>query len=275
MDINCGGWSRWIFPVVFVFSASAGWAPCQGDALNNGDFEDSALAGPGQSPVPAGGAKALAIDPLDSRYPNGISGVPFWINSFSDVGFGAGVRDAGLRRIDFDGSGDTQYAFINNHETRLSQVTTHVVAPGEQYTAHILVGFIGPQQAGRFQLWAGTPDPTNPDNFPATSVLLSEISAGTAGYTFYQPDVELSASQWHPLQLTYSVPASGSMIGQPLTISFLTSNHSAGPTLWDNAELEAVPEPSTVVLALLSIGFTCWAPPSGIPRRRRAHLCPC
>ena len=96
-------------------------------------------------------------------------------------------------------------------------------------------------KAGKFQLWAGQPSPADPDQFPGSAVLLAELSAVLLAWSNYVPDQVLSVDQWHPLQLNYTAPASGPMIGQPLTLSFLTSIGSAGATLWDNASLTAVP----------------------------------
>ncbi len=147
-----------------------------GQLVLNGDFEAPAILGAGQSPIAPGTGKALAADPVDSRYSDGILAISTWVNGFTDVGFGAGVRDAGLSRVNFDGSGDTQYAFINNWETRLSQVTSRIVQSGDIYAASILVGLPGfGGEAGRFQLWAGAPSMANPDVFPSTAMLLAEI----------------------------------------------------------------------------------------------------
>lgn len=127
--------------------------------LVNGDFEAPAILGPTQTPIAPNSGKKLAIDLLAAGYADAISAIPNWANGFVDVGFGSGVRDAGLSRIDFDGSGNGQYAFIDNWETRLSQTTPRIIQPGESYTASFRVGFVDTAEKGRLQLWAGEPDP--------------------------------------------------------------------------------------------------------------------
>ncbi len=249
-----------------LFLASVGTlaGSARGNQLINGNFETPAIVGPGQTPVAPGQSKALNIDPLLPGYPGAIAQIPHWVNSYTDVACGVGCRDAGLSRADFDGSGDTQYAYINNWETRLSQVSAWTLAPGDIIQANTLIGFDGPTKAGKFQLWAGQPSPSDPDQFPGSAVLLAELSAGTSDWANYVPDQALPDGQWHPLQLNYTVPASGPMIGQPLTLSFLTSLYSVGPTYWDNASLTAVPEPTAVSLVALGcVAIVC--------RTRRRH----
>lgn len=240
-----------------------------GNLLVNGDFEAPAILGPGQTQVGPGQFKSLFGDPEHPGYTSGIEGIEGWINSFTDVGFGAGFRDAGLSRIDFDGSGDTQYAFINNWETRLSQVTPHVVASNESYSASIDV-YLSPRQGGRLQLWAGEPSVANPDVFADDAVLLAELSVGSADWTGFIPDVVVPTSQWFRVELDYLTPPSGPMLGSPLTLSVLTSAGSAGAILWDNADLQAaaVPEPSTWAMAVVGVALLTFLV------RRRAIVSP-
>jgi T5SS/PEP-CTERM-associated repeat protein len=201
--------------------------------LINGNFEATAVVGAGQSSVPAGGSKILVTNPLDPGYPHSISGIPNWINSFEPAGW----RDAGLARLNFAGGSGSQFAFINNWETRLSQVSGVTLGPGDTIQADILVGFDGPSKAGKFQLWAGTPNVGAEDSFPGSAVLLTEVSVGTPDWTNYVANETFAPGQWNALQVNYTAPLSGAMIGQPLTVSFLTSGGSAGPTFWDNASL--------------------------------------
>ena len=165
-------------PTFGLFLAAIGFLamPARGNQLANGDFEATAIVGPGQTPVGPGQAKSLNIDPLHTLYPDAISQIPNWVNSYTDVACGVGCRDAGLARRDFDGSGNTQWAFINNWETRLSQVSSWTLAAGDTIQANILLGFDGPIKAGKFQLWAGQPSPADPDQFPGSAVLLAELT---------------------------------------------------------------------------------------------------
>ncbi len=184
------------------------------------------------------------------------------------MGYGSGVRDAGIRRVDFDGSGESQYAFIDNWETRLSQTTSKLIEAGRTYKATILVGFDGVSKAGQFQLWAGAPDPVNPDIFPSTATLLAGLSVATSDWNRYVPDTVVSIGEWHPLELIFTAPSTGGALGQPLTVSFLTSWGSRGPTYWDNASLQVVPvpEPSAAILFSSALLFVL----GGSTVRRRA-----
>lgn len=239
-------------------------AVAQPNLLNNGDFEADAIVGPGQSIVGPNESKWLVIDTSHPTYGESIKGIPSWINSFTDVGFGAGFRDAGLRRIDVDGSGDAQYAFINNWETRLSQVTGNVLNAGQMYAASVDVALSGASQAARIQLWAGEPSIDDPDIFPATAVLLADVSVADDSWNGYVPDLRIPLNDWTTVSLNYTVPDAGPMLGQPLTLSLLTSLSSAGPPLFDNAVLRQVPEPATGAL-LLSVA------PLFIALRRNRH----
>ena len=236
--------------VAAVMLGPASVPPAQADLLLNGDFEADASLGPGQSFVDPFQSKNIVVHDSTPGYFDAISAIPHWQNSLNDESH----RDAGLRRIDFDGSGSSQYAYINNWDTRLSQVSSWILKPGDTVSGRILVGFHG-LQAGRFQLWAGEPSAENPDIFSPSAVLLTEVSAGGMGWTLYVPDLELTVNQWHELNLNYVVPSSGPMVGQPLTLSFLTSGASAGPTFWDNAFLSAsqIPEPPTFGLAVILV----------------------
>lgn len=229
--------------------------------LVNGNFEAAPLLGtdaPAQTAVPAGQSKLISVNPADPRYPDAISGIPNWINSLSDFGSGPYSRDAGLRRDFIGDPGDLQYAFINNWDTRLSQISSLNVMGGHTYQAQIEVGFSELDQAGRFQLWAGAPIVGNEDNFPSSAVLLADLAVNSNTYTL---------GQWHPLSLTYTAPTSGDALGQALTVSFMTTSGSHGPTFWDNAALSVtvVPEPQAYLMMLLGLGVL-----AGVAKKRQS-----
>ncbi|MBK8269909.1 MAG: hypothetical protein IPK83_17095 [Planctomycetes bacterium] len=202
------------------------------NVLVNGDFEAPAILLPGQSQVGPGQSKLLVEGEAVPGFESFIHSIPSWINSYS-----GGVRDAGLRRIDFSGSGTSQYAFINNWETRLSQVSSISVSPNYSYKATIDVGMGGASKGGKFQLWAGRPSVANPDDFEPGAILLGEITVGSAGWNGFVPDTLVPINQWTTVTIYYFAPNTGSVIGKPLTVSCLTSAPSKGPIWWDNASL--------------------------------------
>lgn len=222
--------------------------------LFNGDFEAPAILNTGQSLVGVGEQKSLARDSWLGGYSDSIYGVQDWIHSWADVGFGEGSRDAGLARVDYAGSGESQYAFINNWDTRLSQVTSHSIAAGEVFNASIYIGPRGPNQGGRVQLWAGIPSYANPDMFDASAVLLADLAVGTSDWTDFTPDVVLDLDSWNWASLSVTIPDGSSAIGLPLTMSFLTSGGSWGSLNFDTASLEVVPSSGTWALAAIA-GF--------------------
>ncbi|MCC6228621.1 MAG: hypothetical protein IT432_05275 [Phycisphaerales bacterium] len=222
--------------------------------LFNGDFEEPAYLNTGQSLVGVGEQKTLVRDNWLAGYDAGIFGIMDWINSWSDVGFGEGARDAGLSRVDYAGSGESQYAFINNWETRLSQVTSHTIAAGEVFNAGISIGPRGENQGGRVQLWAGIPSYANPDVFDPSAILLGEVTVATGDWTAFTPDLVLDLDSWNLASLSVTIPDGSSAIGLPLTMSFLTSGGSWGPLNFDTASLEVVPSSGTWVLAAIA-GF--------------------
>lgn len=242
----------------FVRVASLAWMAASGasaqNILFNGDFEAPAILSTGQTLVGAGEQKSLVRDSWLPGYDAGIFGIMDWINSWADVGFGEGSRDAGLARVDYAGSGDSQYAFINNWETRLSQVTSHTITAGEAFKASIYIGPRGPNQGGRVQLWAGIPSHANPDIFDAGAVLLADLAVGTSDWTGFVPDLVLDLDSWNLASLAVSIPDGSSAIGLPLTMSFLTSDGSWGPLNFDTASLEVVPSSGTWALAAIA-GF--------------------
>jgi len=213
------------------------------NAVLNGNFESVANLLPGQTPVGPNESKILFESTAIAGFAPNIRSVPSWTNSYTNVGFGSGFRDAGLSRLNFAGSGSSQYAFINNWNTRLSQVSSINVLPNQSVTASIDIGMDGPSKGGRFQLWAGRPSLANPDVFDVGSILLSEVTVGSAGWGGFVPNVIVPIGQWTSLTVNYTSPSSGSMIGQALTLSFITSSGSAGPTFWDNATL--IPSPAS------------------------------
>ncbi len=238
--------------VVFVEASSAQ------NLLQNPDFESASVLLPGQSEVSPGGLKALFQTTAVPRFSSGINAVPNWQNSFSNVGYGAGFRDAGISRVGFSGSGTSRYAYINNWETRLSQTVAATVRPGVTYQATIRVGMDGNGKGGRFQLWAGSPLSANPDLFPSTAVNLAEVKVASVGWTLFTPDVRVPLNVWTTLTINYTAPSTGAMLGQPLTVSFITNQGSVGPIFWDDATL--VPSPGSASMLLVA---TVWC------RRRR------
>ncbi len=236
-----------------LVSAAASGASAQ-NILFNPDFEEPAYLNSGQTQVGVGEQKMFVRDHWLPGYDAGIYGIMDWIHSWSDVGFGEGARDAGLSRADFGGSGETQYAFINNWDTRLSQVTSHSIAAGEVFNASIYVGARGPNQGGRVQLWAGVPSYDNPDIFDSSAVLLADLKVATGDWTVFTPDMVLDEGVWNQALLSVTIPDGSSAIGLPLTMSFLTSGGSWGALNFDAASLEVVPSAGTWALAAIA-GF--------------------
>lgn len=226
----------------------------QTSILNNGDFEQASLLGPGQTEVALGDQKILFQDSNIPDYVNGISGIPSWMNSFTDVGFGPGFRDAGIRYAEFGGAPASRFAFINNWDTRLSQPTGIVIEPGWDLILTLSVGSPGTSKGGRVQLWAGEPLAANPDQFPASALMLTEATLGTTDWTPFTPDVILAPDAWTQVTVEVHVPVGSPAIGQPLTVSLLTSGGSAGPLYFDNVSL--VPEPLSLgVVAPLLLAY--------------------
>jgi len=243
---------RYSLAALLVLAAAPG-AFAQ-NILFNPDFEDPAILNTGQALVGVGEQKALARDDSLPGYYDSIYGIQDWIHSWADVGFGEGSRDAGLARVDFGGSGESQYAFINNWDTRLSQVTSHSIAAGEVFNASIYVGARGPNQGGRVQLWAGIPSYDNPDVFDSSAVLLADLKVATGDWTDFTPDMVLDEGVWNLASLSVTIPDGSSAIGLPLTMSFLTSGGSWGALNFDAASLEVVPSAGTWALAAIA-GF--------------------
>jgi hypothetical protein len=219
--------------------------------LSNGDFSLADL-GAGQSLPDPGGYKAVNIDPSHAGYLGSVEAVTNWLNKYH---LDNGVRaDLGLGRNIALGGDTEQFAQMNWWNGRLSQTVADTVAEGANYDASIEIALDldNPDQAraGRFQLWAGAPDPADPDAFPGDAILLAELVAGNDNWA--DPvDVTLADETWTTLNLSYTAGAGDPAIGKPLTVSFRTEWGSAGPTYWDNAVL--TPEPTA--LALLLAGF--------------------
>lgn len=232
-----------------VAAAGASTSAVAQNLLQNSGFESPSILLPNQTDVGAGEVKILFQSTNVVGYQSHINAIPNWQNSYTDVGFGAGFRDAGIRRVDFGGSGDSRYAFINNWETRLSQSVVETVQPGQAYQASILVGMEGNFKGGRLQLWAGMPSTANPDIFPASAVLLGEVTVASTGWTGFTPDILVPLNSWTIATINYTAPTSGSMIGLPLTVSVMTNLGSAGPIFWDNATLIPSPSASAILVA--------------------------
>lgn len=129
-------------------------------------------------------------------------------------------------------------ALVNNWGLRFNQQVTAVVEAGKTYTAKIWIGNSETNHArsGQFELWAGAQFGTTPDDIVSGTRLAYKI-ARTAAWGVGAGEVLLPDNGFTQLTLTYTVPAGSPAIGQPLLLSFFTIGGSAGPTLWDNAEL--------------------------------------
>jgi hypothetical protein len=176
-----------IIAAVILCVSQSGFA----NVLVNGDFEAPANLLPGQSPVGPWEEKSLVENTTVPGFEFRIHSIPSWLNSYDN-----GVRDAGLRRIPFSGSGESQYASTNNWENRISQTSSLSVMPGYSYRATIDVGMGDLSKGGRFQLWAGTPSVSNPDVFDPGSVLLGQVTVGSTGFGGFTPDVVVPLNQW-------------------------------------------------------------------------------
>ncbi|MBL8086967.1 MAG: PEP-CTERM sorting domain-containing protein [Chthonomonas sp.] len=231
--------------IIFVPSAQA---------LNlvlNPSFEETPILGFGQSDVAADESKMIRLDPATEFYTSSISGVPHWVNGLnSDQASDSGIsRILGISPIEGE-----RYAFINNWNRRFSQVLAHTVAVGETYQATVWVGsLVDDARCGRISLVAGDLNPTDADLFAPGSIILSEKTAGTASWTWFQPSVILPGVGWNRVDLIYTVLPGDAAIGKPLMISLLTEAESVGPVQFDAVSVTVVPEPAS--LAALGLGF--------------------
>jgi len=230
--------------------------------LVNGDFNQPAILGPGQSVPVAGDSKRISTAPANPDYASAISGIAGWTYALPGWnGSWVGTwSDHGLCLLTGVSNGDgSQAAFINNWQRTMSQTGPRPVALGTVITATFDFGtFCTPAygRAGTFYLLAGTMDPANPDLFSTDATVLASLTVANPAWT---GDVIPGAIQafdtWGTFSISYTVSSNDPLAGKPVTVAFRTLNNSAGPTYWDNISLSfvAIPEPN--IFFLLGAGL--------------------
>jgi hypothetical protein len=219
----------------------------------NGNFSSPATLGPGQTDLPAtiNAERYVAPGAASGLYSVGVSAIPGWTQRVATDG-SSGV---GLVYTPIGDPVGNRAAFINWWNARLTQVLTENAVAGSTYIARAQIGMRldTPTQAraGTFQLWAGTLNPSDLDQFSASSTLLGEVRVGSAAWTSSPIDVQLTDLQWSTVTISATVPAGSPAIGKPLAVSFQLANSSAGPLVIDNVSV--IPEPAAATLMMTAL----------------------
>lgn len=215
--------------------------------LVNGDFELSAILGPGQSGVGVGGQKNIDLNPSSSQVEFRISGIAGWLYRTSEGnGF---FSDHGLARRNGSLGREPggQAAYINQWGRMMSQTVTLEASANDVVTASIDFATFGSLtdggRAGRFFLVAGEADPQNLDTFSSRSIILDEISVANPSWDRFNPDVVADINEYVPLQLSYVFSRNDPALDLPITIGFALVSSSVGSAYWDNASLTLTPPP--------------------------------
>lgn len=250
----------WRFTLAGALVGVAAVTPA--NLLMNGGFDDPPWLYNGQTDVAVDGQKQIIMDATEPGYFDAIGGILDWTYATPNSGRSS---DHGLKRpTEFGDPTGPRMLFINNWERRVSQPVGVSITAGRRYVAKITFGLLldyaASPKAGRFQLWAGEPNFANPDQMATGSILLGEVRIGSRGWTGTLDKV-VDDRSLTALEIIYDAQGGDAALGKPLTVSMLTDTGSEGVTLWDNASLEVVPEPSG--LAALALGLLCL-------RRRKA-----
>lgn len=249
--------------------AVAGSAHAQ--LLVNGDFNQPAILGAGQTQLAVGNHKMIITDNSVPNYSSSISGISGWTYPLPGWdGQWVGVwSDHGLSFSTGFSNGDgTMAAHINNWERTMSQTLGSPLSGGTTITANFKFGTPadgGAGRAGMFMLIAGTMDPANPDVLAAGSTVLSSFTVGNLGWNGVTPNATVATGLWGTFSISHSIPQGDPLIGQPLTIAFRTLTNSVGSTYWDNISVSIQPIPEPAIGFMLGTGLVALA----VARRRR------
>lgn len=236
------------------------WGGAVGQTVVNGNFNQSAILGPGQSALVPGDHKMIITDAGVPNYANSIAGISGW--TYALPGWGGnwvGVwSDHGLSYSTGFSNGDgTMAAHINNWERTMSQTVLGSLVGDSNITATFRFGTPvdgGAGRAGMFLLIAGTMDAGNPDVLASGASVLASFTVGNTGWGGAVPDATVPTGEWGTFSFSHLLPAGSPEIGQPLTIAFRTLTNSVGSTFWDNISLAINPVPEPPVLLLLAAG---------------------
>lgn len=215
--------------------------------LVNPGFEALPILGPGQSDVGPGGAKWITTTPGGNAYEGSVSGLVGWAVTLdgpayihTDIGPSRRRSAEGFRSI-----------FSNRWESRIHQAPVNL-APAAQYRARLAVGAFGPRKAGRLQLVAGALDQNG--NPTTGSTIIAQRTFGTADWTGFVPDVTVPASGWVSVQLDYTAPQSGPLVGLPLVFAMQIAGGCVGSMEFDDAFLSETLPPCDLVPTTFATG---------------------
>ncbi len=245
-----------------VGAALVSWAGARAQIVVNGDFNQPAIVGAGQSALVSGDHKMIITSNGVPGYVDAISGIAGW--TYALPGWGGswvGVwSDHGLSWSTAFSNGDgTPAAHINNWERTMSQTVLGSLSGGTTYTATFQFGTPadgGAGRAGLFMLIAGTMDAGNPDVLAPGATMLASYLVGNTDWTGVPPSAMVPTGFWGTFALSHTEPVGGAHVGQPLTIAFRTLTSSVGSTYWDNISVSALAIPEPPVLLLLGAGGT-------------------
>lgn len=241
-------------------AAFAMWGAAVAQTVVNGDFNQPAILGPGQSALVPGSHKMIITSSGVPNYSNAISGISGW--TYALPGWGGnwvGVwSDHGLSYSTGFSNGDgTMAAHINNWERTMSQTVLGSLAGDTNITATFRFGTPadgGAGRAGTFLLIAGTMDAGNPDVLAPGATILASFTVGNTGWGGAAPDATVTTGVWGTFSFSHLLPAGDARVGQPLTIAFRTLSNSVGSTYWDDISVAISPVPEPPVAFLLATG---------------------
>lgn len=232
---------RAVGAVVVVSSAGAAFGQ---NVLRNAGFEAAPILGDGQSDIGPNGAKWTTRDPSNGSYSWSVSGLEDWSYAM-DGGAGGVHTDVGPTRWN---ALEGERAVFSNRWGRIVHQTAGVVGDGMTYEASIAVGSFGPRKAGSLRLIAGGIDADN--RLMPGSLVLGEVTFGTADWTRFTPDLLLNDGGWTRAAVSFAAGTQHASAGMPLVFAFEIADGCVGSLQFDDASLTAVPAPGAVGLAL-------------------------